>query len=45
MEKSFKTAKEFCEQNKKEKLVNYLSFFPDRTRQKLSVMIDEVRHK
>lgn len=42
MEKSFKTAREYCEQGRKDKLINYFSFFPERTLQKLRVMVDEV---
>lgn len=42
MEKSFKTAKDYCEEKNKIKLENYLSFFPERTRKKLGVMCDQV---
>jgi hypothetical protein len=42
MEKLFTTAKDYCDQGKLEKLTNYLSFFPERTREKLKFMIDEV---
>ena len=42
MEKSFKTAKEYCEEGNKNKLENYLSFFPERTRKKMSTMCDQV---